>query len=130
MNTNIFVRAVVALGVVVFGIGGVWAFGRPHGFFSTVAHYPPYNAHLFHDLGAFQLAVAAALAGGLWWRDALGTGLLGGAVAMVVHAASHVMDEGLGSGSLEMWGLVALGLLFAAALVVHVRRGARPGGYD
>lgn len=118
---NRFVYAVVVLGVILFGVGGVWAFGWPYGFFTTIAHYPPYNAHLFHDLGAFQLAVAAALAGGLWWRDALGVGLLGAVVGMAVHAASHVIDEGIGSGSAEMWGLVALGLVFAAALAVRIR---------
>lgn len=122
MNKNPFVYGVVIVGIVAFGAGGVWSFGWPHGFFATVAHYPPYNMHLFHDLGAFQIAVAAALAGGLWWRDALGVGLLAGATGMVLHAVSHVMDEGIGSGSPEMWAIVALGVLFAAALVVRVRR--------
>ena len=125
MNGKMFGYVVAVLGVAAFGIGGVWAFGWPHGFFTTIAHYPPYNAHLFHDLGAFQLGVAAALAGGLWWRDAVGTGLLGATVAMVVHAASHVMDEGLGSGSGEMWGLVAAALVFAAGLAAWVRSGGR-----
>lgn len=122
MNRNPFVHAVVIIGVIGFGAGGVWSFGWPHGFFLAVAHYPPYNAHLFHDIGAFLLGVAGALAAGLWWRDALGVGLLGATVAMVMHAVSHVLDEGLGSGSLEMWGLVAAAALFVAGLVVRIRR--------
>lgn len=122
MSRNAFVYAVVIIGAAAFAAGGVWSFGWPHAFFTVVAHYPPYNAHLFHDLGAFQLGIATALAAGLWWRDALGVGLAGGTVGMVLHAVSHVRDDGLASGSWEMWALVAAAVLFVAALVVRARR--------
>jgi hypothetical protein len=121
-GTRGFVRWVVVAGVVLFGVGGVWAFGWPHGFFAVIATYPPYNRHLFHDLGAFQIAIAAALAGGLVWRDAVTVGLLGGTVGMVVHAASHVIDHGLGGTPYDMWLLLALAAVFVAALWVRLRQ--------
>lgn len=124
-----FVRIVVVLGVVLFGVGGIWAFGWPHSFFAAIADYPPYNRHLFHDLGAFQLAVAVALAAGLVWRDGLLVGLLGGAAGMVLHAGSHVADHGLGGAAYDMWVLLLLAVVFAGAVVVRFRQvgAVRPG---
>jgi hypothetical protein len=53
------------VGALLFTLGGVWALFAPHLFFAVIATYPPYNRHLFHDVGAFQLGIAAALAAGI-----------------------------------------------------------------
>ena len=84
------------VGVAFFAITGGWAFLAPHSFFHVVATYPPYNRHLFHDAGAFQLAIAAGLVAGIAGRSGLATGLWGGAVAATLHAISHWMDADTG----------------------------------
>ncbi|WP_219469642.1 hypothetical protein [Nonomuraea rhizosphaerae] len=116
-----FVKGVVVLVALFFLIGGVWAFGWPQSFYDLVAHYPPFNLHLFHDAGAFQLGIAAALIGGLFWQDALFVGLLAGAVGTVVHAVSHIIDKNLGGNPSDPWTLSLLALVVVSALIVRVR---------
>lgn len=113
-------KAVLWLGVIAFGIGGAWAFGWPESFYENVATYPPFNTHLFHDAGAFQLGIAAALLGALVWRDVLLIGLFGGMVGTVVHAISHVMDVNLGDSPGDPWSTLAQGIVFAVAFVLRL----------
>jgi hypothetical protein len=117
------------VGVVAFMVGGVWAMVSPQSFFEVVAPFPPYNEHLFHDLGAFQLGIAAALAAGAVARSALVTGLSGGAVGAVAHVGSHWMDADLGGHPsdpfvLSVLAVVLLGGL-VAALLADGRRAER-----
>jgi hypothetical protein len=100
-------------GVVFFAVTGAWAFLSPHSFYSTLALYPPYTKHLFHDAGAFQLAVAAGLVAGIVGRRPLAVGLWGGAVGAVLHAVSHWIDRNLGGRPSDPFLLT----LFAAMLV-------------
>lgn len=55
----------IEIGSGVVGLGtvaaGLWAMTAPRGFYLTVAHFPPYNAHLIHDIGAFQIGLGAGL---------------------------------------------------------------------
>jgi hypothetical protein len=44
---------------------GVWAFLAPASF-SQFIDYPPYNRHLIHDAGAFQLGIGTAVLLALW----------------------------------------------------------------
>jgi hypothetical protein len=110
-----------ALGALVFVVPGVWAFLWPKSFYETVATYPPYNLHLFHDLGAFQLGIGVALLAALVWSDALLVALIGGTVGMGVHAVSHFLDHDLGGRDSDPWLLTVLTVLLAAALVVRAR---------
>jgi hypothetical protein len=121
MQRNRFVTIAVVLGGLVFAVPGVWAFGWPESFYDTVATFPPYNLHLFHDLGAFQLGIAAALFGALVWRDALVVGLFGGAVGMLVHTVSHFLDTDLGGRPSDPYLLAAVTLLVGAALILRLR---------
>ncbi len=68
----------------------------PDPFFDVVARFPPYNEHLFHDLGAFHLGIAAALVAGLAGRPGLGVALWAGTVGASAHAISHRVDADLG----------------------------------
>lgn len=86
------------IGVLIFPIGRVWAMLAPGSFYETVAQYPLYNRHLFHDVGAFQLGNAAALLAGLGGRSGLGVALWAGAVGGSAHAVSHWIDAQLGAG--------------------------------
>ncbi|NUS04019.1 MAG: hypothetical protein HOV97_15845 [Nonomuraea sp.] len=114
------VRGIIGLGALVFLVFGLWAFGRPQSFYDTVAHYPPFNLHLFHDAGAFQLGIAAALIGALFWQDVLFVGLLAGAVGTVVHAVSHIMDRNLGGNPSDPWTLSLLALIMVAGTLLRL----------
>jgi hypothetical protein len=125
------VTGAVVLGVVIFGVPGVWAFGWPRSFYDNVATYPPYNLHLVHNVGAFQLGIAAALAGALVWRDALTVALFGGTVGCGFHAISDFLDNDLGGSAGAPWVLSVLTTLLAAAFATRVflpGRHARNGG--
>jgi hypothetical protein len=124
-----WLTVIVLLGAAPFLAGGVWAFLWPHSFYESVATFPPFNLHLFHDAGAFQLGIAAAMIGGLIWRDALAVGLFGGVVGSTIHAISHLVDADLGGRASDPYILGALALLLVTALVIRVRgSGGRHAG--
>ena len=104
-------------------IAGAWAFLAPDSFYEVVATYPPFNRHLFHDLGAFQLGIAAALLAALARRTALAVGLWGGAVGATLHAVSHWIDAELGGRASDPWLLTLFALVLVAGLMtVEVRK--------
>ena len=107
-----------------FGVvTGAWAFLAPDSFYEVAASYPPFNRHLFHDLGAFQLGIAAALVAGLARRPAIAVGLWGGAVGATLHAVSHWIDADLGGRASDPWLLSLLALVLVAGLIAtEVRR--------
>jgi hypothetical protein len=114
------------LGALVFLVPGIWAFFWPVSFYDNIATFPPYNRHLFHDLGAFQLGVGAALLAAIVWTDALFVALLGGAVGMVMHAISHFLDHGLGGRDSDAWVLSVVAVVVLIGLALRAPdRGAR-----
>ncbi|TDW92873.1 hypothetical protein EV137_0139 [Kribbella pratensis] len=119
----------VVLGALTFVVPGLWSFFWPESFHRHIASFDPFNLHLFHDLGAFQLGIGVALLGALWTRDALVVSLLGGATGAVVHFVSHLLDRDLGGRSSDplTLGILAAILLVALGLRLRaVRRTARP----
>jgi len=115
VTTARFIAVVCAgLGAALFALGGVWALAAPHSFYSTIAPYPPYNRHLLHDVGAFQVGIAAALLAGIARRGGLAVGLWAGAVGASAHAVSHWMDRDVGGHDTDP----ALITLVAVVLVV------------
>ena len=117
MSKRLTVIAAV-VGLVAFGLTGVWAFFAPRSFFDTIATYPPYNRHLFHDLGAFNLGLAAGVALGLGGRRGLVVGLGAGSVAAVMHAVSHWLDRNLGGRTSDHWLITMFALVMVAATLV------------
>lgn len=113
------VNAALLLGALNFLGFGVWAFFWPENFFHNVASFPPFNLHLFHDAGAFQLGIGAALLGAVFWRDGLLVALFGAATGAVVHAISHVTDRELGGSASDPWVLGALAVLLVVAAVLR-----------
>src|SRR5438128_2252710 len=108
----------VAVGAVTLALG-LWCFLSPQSFYDQIAHWPPYNQHLLHDIGAFQMGIGAALLAGAFVKDGLLVGLIGGAVGSVVHEIAHVIDRGSGGGKSTdpiLLGLLALLVVIAAVL--------------
>ena len=114
MTTRRIALAAAWIGALFFAVTGAWALVSPHSFFTVLAEYPPYNKHLFHDIGAFQLGIAAGLLAGIAGRRPLAVGLWTGSLAAVLHAISHWIDRDLGGKSTD----APLLTLFAALLVI------------
>jgi hypothetical protein len=122
------VTVVTALAALNFLILGAWAFLAPRSFYDNVATFEPYNLHLLHDVGAFQLAIGASLLAALLWSDGLTVALAGAAVGAVAHDISHFMDRDLGGRSSDPWTLGLLAVLLLVALALRIRARRRTGG--
>lgn len=109
-----------AVGLLVIALG-LWALIDPRSFYEQLATYPPYNHHLFHDVGAFQTGLGASLLLAAFMSDALLLGLTAGGVGAVLHAISHVIDRDLGGRSSDPWLLGALALVVVAGALLRVR---------
>ena len=97
---------------------GAWAFLAPESF-ARFIDYPPYNRHLIHDAGAFQLGIGATVLLALGWSDALVVALTGFAVASGLHTVSHWTDRNLGGHGSDV---PSLGLLTIVALIAIYAR--------
>ena len=122
MKVDTAPRAITLVGALFFLVTGVWAFVAPRSFFDVVATYPPYNEHLFHDLGAFQFGLAAGLLVSLVRADAVFAVLSGSAAGSILHAVAHFMDSDLGGRSSDPWGLSAFAALLVVGAVLQQRR--------
>jgi hypothetical protein len=99
-----------AFGLFTFALGA-WALLDTTSFYENIAEFPPYNEHLLHDVGAFQMGLGAALLFALVWRgDAILAVLGGAAVGAAAHEIAHIADNGLGGRSSDPWslGLIAV----------------------
>ena len=123
-------RAITTLAALLFLVPGGWAFLWPRSFYETVATFPPYNLHLFHDAGAFQLGIGAALLAGLLWSDGLLVALVGGAVGTVIHAIAHILDAELGGRSSDPILLSGLALLVTVGAVARLTAVRRDGASE
>lgn len=101
-----------------FLLPGIWAFAAPHSFYDQLAPFPPYNRHLLHDIGVFQIGIGASLLLALRWRDAAFVALAGAGVAAIAHLASHVIDHDLGGNGSDvpLFALIAAIIVVAAAV--------------
>jgi hypothetical protein len=97
---------------------GAWAFLGPESF-SRFIDYAPYNRHLIHDAGAFQLGIGVSVLLALFWADGLLVALTGFAVASGLHTISHAIDRQLGGHDSDV---PSLGLLTLVALVAIYER--------
>ena len=118
MTTRRFETIVLLLAGLFFLLPGIWAFVGPHSFYDQLAPFPPYNRHLLHDIGAFQIGIGAALLLALRWADARFVVLAGAASAACVHLVSHVVDHDLGGKDTDafVFGALAVLLVVAAGL--------------
>lgn len=120
-GTTPIVRGIIVIGAIFLAVGGAWAMFAPESFFERAANWPPYNEHFIHDIGAFQLGLAAVLGTTLIARGGVTVALAGVAVGSAFHAWSHFMDSGEGGRDSDPWVFGVLTLLFVAGLVLHLR---------
>ena len=113
-----FVLAVTLVAGLFMTAAGVAVLLAP-GWFADPAGFPRHT-HFVHDAGAFQLDIGVTLLLALIWHDGLALVLAGFLVANTTHAVNHAVDLDLGGRSGDPWGLAALSLLTAAALVVRL----------
>jgi len=100
----------------------LYAFFSPGSFYLHLAHFPPYNEHLTHDLGAFLTGLGAALAACAWWRDALTVALFGNAAAAALHAIGHFEDRSLGGRPSDPWLWLVVAVLFVVSVARRVAK--------
>src|SRR5258708_39128264 len=85
MNGTDATRWLVRIGVVVGGTftlaSGLFSALLPVSFYQAVATFSPYNQHLFHDVGVFQIGLGLTLLLTLVFTDALLAVLLGNPAA-------------------------------------------------
>jgi hypothetical protein len=108
----------MAVGAAFYLVFGVWSFADPSSFAAHVATFKPYNRHLFHDLGAFQVGLGVALAVALLPVGARAAALWGVAAASALHAVSHFIDSDLGGRGSDPWTLSLLAAAFVAAALL------------
>jgi PPOX class probable F420-dependent enzyme len=113
-----FVLTVTGLAGLFMTAAGMAALLAPS-WFADAAGFPRHT-HFVHDAGAFQLGIGVTLLLALVWHDGLALVLAGFLVANTTHAVNHTVDLDLGGRSGDPWGLAALSLLTAAALVVRL----------
>jgi PPOX class probable F420-dependent enzyme len=113
-----FVLAVTGLAGLFMTAAGMAALLAP-GWFADAAGFPRHT-HFVHDAGAFQLGIGLTLLLAVAWRDALALVLAGFLAANTTHAINHAVDLDLGGHTSDPWGLAALSLLAAVALVVRL----------
>ena len=113
-------RVVALLAGLFFVALGVWAFFGPHSFYVRLAHFPPYNRHFLHDVGAFQIGIGLATLVALRWSDSLLVALTGFAVASGLHTVSHAMDRHIGGHASDVPALGTLTLVALYAIVVRL----------
>jgi hypothetical protein len=113
-----FVLAVTLLAGLFMTAAAVAALLAP-GWFAGTAGFPRHT-HFVHDAGAFQLGIGITLLLAPFWHDGLALALAGFLVANTTHAVNHAIDLDLGGHGSDPWGLAALSLLTAAALVVRL----------
>src|SRR5919107_1986200 len=98
---------------------GIWAFFAPASFADFVAF--PYNRHLLHDVGAFQIGLGAAVLLALLWADGVMVVLAGYVVGTGFHLASHIIDRHIGGHGYDPLVLGLLVVVGLAGMYARVR---------
>ena len=106
---------------------GIWAFSAPASFAEFVVF--PYNRHLLHDVGAFQIGIGATVLLALVWADSIMVVLGGYVVGGSFHLASHIIDRHIGGHTYDPLVLGSLIVIGLAGMYARGRAGRRaPSG--
>ncbi len=115
-----YVGTVTALAGVFMIAAGIWALAAPASF-AEAANFTG-GEHFVHDAGAFQVGIGATLLLALGWSDGRALALAGFLISNTIHAGNHAVDLDMGGHGWDPWGLAALSLVTAAALLVRLRQ--------
>jgi hypothetical protein len=119
-------RALASAVGIFYLLSGAAAFFAPTTFYSAVATFSPFNLHLFHDAGAFQIGLGAALVAAAVAGRGLAPVLLGVLVGSLFHLFAHVIDIRLGGHpTTDIPILSILVLVLAFAFLLEIRTVAR-----
>jgi len=100
---------------------GIWAFFAPASFAEFVAF--PYNRHLLHDVGAFQIGIGATMLLALLWADSIMVVLVGYVMGSSFHLVAHIIDRHIGGNVYETLGIGLLVVVGLAGMYARARRG-------
>ncbi len=104
-------------------VTGAWSFLLPANFYSAVASFSPYNLHLLHDAGAFQIGLGAVLVTAVLSGKGLVAALSGVLAGSLLHLAAHLLDIRLGGHPLtDLPVLTLIVVVLALALYMELRR--------
>ena len=116
---SLVVTVAVLIGALSMLALGTWAFLAP-GSFADFVDYTPYNRHLVHDAGAFQVGIGVSLVAGLVGWDGVLVALTGFAAASGLHTLSHHIDRHIGGHDSDVPTLGLLTLVALVAIAAHV----------
>ena len=118
MTARILATAVGAF----YLLTGAWAFLFPVIFYSTIATFSPYNLHLIHDAGAFQVGMGASLVAAAVVGRGLAPVLLGVSAGSLLHLVAHLIDIRLGGHpTTDVPILVVIVVALAVAFALETR---------
>ncbi len=103
-------------------VTGAWSFLLPANFYSAVASFSPYNLHLLHDAGAFQIGLGAVLVTAVLSGKGLVAALSGVLAGSLLHLAAHLLDIRLGGHPMtDLPVLTLIVVVLALALYMELR---------
>lgn len=119
-------RAIAFVVGAFYALSGAWAFLFPSGFYATVASFSPYNLHLLHDAGAFQVGLGVALLTAAVAGRGLAPVLIGVLAGSLLHLLAHLIDINLGGHpATDLPVLALIVVVLALSLVLELRDSAR-----
>jgi hypothetical protein len=118
MNAVRFARLVAWIGAAFWLVFGLWAFLDPTSFAEQLATFPPYNEHLLHDIGAFEVGLGACLLLALFGWSALSATLGGTGAGSVLHAIAHITDRDQGGRDADPFFFTVVAVVTVAAAVM------------
>lgn len=101
-------------------IFGFWAYFAPDSFSSFIS-YEPYNRHLIHDAGAFQLGIGVSTGLSVFCTDSRLVALTGFTVASGLHALSHYTDRHIGGHGYDVPALGVFPVIALMVIFIHIR---------
>jgi hypothetical protein len=120
-------RVLAAIIGLFYSVTGLWSFLFPAGFYSTVATFTPYNLHLLHDIGAFQVGMGVVLLAAAAIGRGLVPALFGVLIGSLLHLVAHLLDIRLGGHpGTDLPALAGIALVLGIALYLELRRPASP----
>ena len=118
--------AAVSIGGLFMLALGTWAFFAPASFADFVAF--PYNKHLLHDVGAFQIGIGATMLLALLCADGVMVVLAGYVVGTGFHLASHIIDRHVGGHGYDPLVLGLMVIIGLAGIYTRAHASARMPG--